>query len=46
MKFDKMLFVATHDVKLMIPERQITTRSETEKPGAIFQENKTKEEEQ
>lgn len=43
MKFDKTLFIATQDVKLIIPESKITTRSETEKPDAIFDENKTEE---
>ncbi len=36
LKFDPVIFSNTADVELTVPER-ITTRSETEKPGALFE---------
>lgn len=38
LKFDPMIFAGAHDVKLTVPEI-ISTRSEVDKPTALFQQN-------
>lgn len=37
LNFDPAIFSTASDVNLVIPEKKVTTRSETEKPTDIFQ---------
>lgn len=44
--FDPIIFASTETIDLIVPQNKVTTRSETEKPSALFQQNPETEEEQ
>lgn len=41
LKFDPVIYSGTSKVELVVPAAKVTTRSETEKPEAVFQSNNT-----
>ncbi|MBP7766907.1 hypothetical protein KA068_00070 [Candidatus Saccharibacteria bacterium] len=43
LKFDPVIYAGTSTVELIVPAAKVTTRSETEKPEAVFQSNNTED---